>query len=351
MTNSETLKDYNRLAINFRKSLVQEVLPEYFQSSYPALIDFLEGYYEYLDSDDQWGGSLQELITIRDFEDTTLKRLDFVLGEVGLSVSSGRFTFPREVLRNFGNFFRVKGSEYSAHGFFRAFFNDNDIEIKYPKDELFRIGQSKIGSDDAFIIQDGKIYQIFSILIKSGKPISEWESLWRKYVHPSGFHLAAEVLIIGKDNVIISTAESIYDPGANITRVWSDVAYPYGRHQGEVTGLYPDNALDPQTPIGLGSYVFPGYAANGMFVVEDDEDKARERLSVYKTPDAYGINITINTLTANYNTIDEWAGFHIKTGNNFVNYANSSRLTTFDQAYHVQYTDSDGEVILYNYYK
>ena len=51
MANSETLKDYNRLAINFRKSLVQEVLPEYFQSSYPALIDFLEGYYEYLDSD------------------------------------------------------------------------------------------------------------------------------------------------------------------------------------------------------------------------------------------------------------------------------------------------------------
>ena len=54
--NSETLKDFNRLSLNYRKSLVQEVLPEYFQTDYPDLITFLEGYYEYLDSDEQWGG-------------------------------------------------------------------------------------------------------------------------------------------------------------------------------------------------------------------------------------------------------------------------------------------------------
>ena len=44
----ETTKDYFRIAPNFRKSLVQEVLPEYFQEQYPSLISFLEGYYEFL---------------------------------------------------------------------------------------------------------------------------------------------------------------------------------------------------------------------------------------------------------------------------------------------------------------
>ena len=76
--NSETLKDYNRLAINYRKSLVQEVLPEYFQTDYPDLITFLEGYYEYLDSDAQWGGIINELLTVRDMEDTELDRLNFL---------------------------------------------------------------------------------------------------------------------------------------------------------------------------------------------------------------------------------------------------------------------------------
>jgi hypothetical protein len=349
----ETLKDYNRLAINFRKSYVQEVLPEYFQESYPAIISFLEGYYEYLDSDEQWGGGLNELITIRDFEDTTLQRLNFVLSEIGLGVSSGRFIFPREVLRNFGNFFRVKGSEYSAYGFFRAFFNDNDIELIYPKESLFRVGQSLIGPDDGYTIQDGGIHQIFSIIVKSGKPISEWEALWRKYVHPSGFHLGAEVLIIGKDQLTFGTADEfalIYDP----YKVHSSVQYNYVA-EGEITGLYQDNELYAPEPVkaqtAIWSYMKPGYIQWGYVLAEDDEDKARERLDVYKTPIAYGINATINQVTANYNTIDEWAGFHLKTGSSTVNFSNTSSFSTFDQVYHVQYTDSDGEVQQYNYYK
>src|SRR6056300_1354865 len=127
--NSETKKDFNRLPVNLRTSLVQEVLPEYFQTDYPNLIQFLEGYYDYLDSDGQWGGIINELNTVRDFEDTELERLDFLLDEVGLGISSGQFTFPREVLRNMGNFFRVKGSEYSGFGFFRAFLEESNIEI------------------------------------------------------------------------------------------------------------------------------------------------------------------------------------------------------------------------------
>ena len=67
---------------------------------------------------------------------------------LGIGVSQGRFTFPREAIRNFGNFFRVKGSEYSVDGFFRAFFG-TDIEIEYPKNNIFIVDEpaSQIGTE------------------------------------------------------------------------------------------------------------------------------------------------------------------------------------------------------------
>ena len=103
----ETQKDYFRLAPNFKTSLVKQVLPEHFAEDYPALVSFLEGYYEFLDSDDNFGGAINELLTIRDVQDATLKNLDFVFDEIALGISSGQFLFPREALLNFGNFFRA----------------------------------------------------------------------------------------------------------------------------------------------------------------------------------------------------------------------------------------------------
>lgn len=345
--NSETLKDFNRLALNYRKSLVQEVLPEYFQTDYPDLITFLEGYYEYLDSDEQWGGIINELLTVRDMEDTELERLNFLFMELGLGISQGQFLFPREVLRNFGNFFRVKGSDYSGYGFFRSFFNEEEVEITQPKDRLFRVGSSNLGPEHGFVLQDGRIFQIFSLLIKSPLPIKQWRSLWRKYVHPSGFHLAADIVITSKAPIPFSTAVSIdEEPAIN---VFSSVTFDPIRVEGEITGLYEDNNDDYNLFYAQRRFVAPGY----FTPEEEDPDLARERLSVYKTPVAFddsAMSVTIGHIIDNYNNIDDWAGFHLKLDDTFVTFSDSS-YTTFDQEYHIQTTDSDGPVRLYNYYK
>ena len=208
--NFETLKDYGRIQPNFRKSLVKEVLPEYFASTYPNLVAFLDGYYEFLDSDDNFGGAINELLSIRDIEDTNLTRLDFIFGEMALGISGGQFAFPREAIRNFGNFFRVKGSLFSAEGFFRSFYNEN-VEIIYPKDRIARIGVTPIGPAHDYIMQDGRIYQIFSILIKTPLAFNTWAALYRKFVHPSGFYLSSELEIVGRVTVPISTASSYFD--------------------------------------------------------------------------------------------------------------------------------------------
>ena len=285
MATFETLRDYDRLASSYKLSVVRQVLPEYFSTSYPNLVTFLESYYEHLDSDENFGGIINEILTIRDVEDVTLKRLDFVLDEIALGVSQTQFTFPREALRNFGNFFRVKGSLYSAEGFFRAFFDENNVEIIYPKNSLIRVGdptQGKIGPEDALILQDGRIHQIFSVLIKSPLSLNDWEILYRNFVHPSGFFLGAEVEVI-EGQVSVITAESITDPDPRV-KIVEQASFNMSGER-EVSLLLPD---------------------------DQDADSAEQRYNPYRTTNFFGgRGVSLLTLAKIYSNLDELAGYGI----------------------------------------
>jgi len=190
----KTLRDLDRLPISMKRSLVKEVLPEYFVAEYPNFITFLEAYYDNLDSDENFGDLVKDLYTIRDVEDNTLSQLDLMFKELALGISHTQFTTPREVIRNFAEFFRVKGTKYSTQGFFRAFFGE-DVEIEYPKENLFIVGESELGIDGLDVLQDGGLYQVLSVLVKAPVSYSTWGNLYRKFVHPGGFYLGAEVLI------------------------------------------------------------------------------------------------------------------------------------------------------------
>jgi hypothetical protein len=184
----------NRFDPVIRPDFVKEVLPEYFTGEYPNIITFLESYYEFMDSADNFGDLLKDLYTIRDMGSADLNYIDNLFQEIGLGISQSFFTNPREVIRNFANFFRVKGSVYSARGFFRAFF-ESESELVYPKTSIFTIGESgsTIGPESGKVLQDGKVYQILSVLIKSEVSIKAWENLYKRYVHPAGFYLSSEL--------------------------------------------------------------------------------------------------------------------------------------------------------------
>ena len=281
MASFETQKDYFRFDTNFRKSLVQESLPEYFQQSYPSLVQFLEGYYEFLDSDDNFGGAVAELNTIRDLQDATLKRLDFVFDELALGISHTQFTFPREALRNFGNFFRVKGSLYSADGFFRAFFQEN-VEVVYPKESILKVGVDPIGPEQAFVLTDGRLYQILSIMIKSPISLNTWEQLYRRFVHPTGFFLGAQTVLDGAGQVVISTASSNpdLDPGLKIIASAALTYLP----ETDTTILIADDG--------------------------GDSDGCPQRMNPLRTIDFYdGATNSMQYFTTWYSNLDEWGGF------------------------------------------
>lgn len=199
---ANTIQTAERRHIDFKTNKVKDILPEYFATQYPQFVTFLEKYYEYLDSDQTFNFDTQirGLFSVRDIHSNSINDLDQIFKEIGLGIAnSNYFKDPRYAARLLAIFYRVKGSLYSSEAFFKAFYGV-DPEIEYPKRNLFIVGESLIGSESLKFIQDGALYQIFSILIKSEIPSIVWKDLYKEFVHPAGFYLGSQVVFTGVAN-------------------------------------------------------------------------------------------------------------------------------------------------------
>lgn len=184
---------------NFHRSQVTQVLPEFFQTEYPRLVTFLKKYYEYTGEDGSvsYDDQIHSLFGIRNISNAELSTLDLLIGEISEGLESSSFyQNPRLMTRLLSNFYRNKGTQLSVEQFFKAFFNE-DVDVSYPKEDIFILndkpGGSLIGPQALKYIQDDKKYQIFSILLKTGIAVSEYEDFYKKMVHPAGWHLSVEV--------------------------------------------------------------------------------------------------------------------------------------------------------------
>lgn len=190
----------HRRNISFNTSKVNDVLPSYYATEYGedsgSLIKFLDLYYDALDSTGAlaFKSEINNLFSVRDIQDTTTSALDKLISEIGNGLTaSSFFQNPRLMAKLLSGFYRAKGTLNSAEGFFRGFFNE-DVTVEYPKKQIFIVGESNIGWDDQKFIQDDAIFQIFSILVKTGLSTVDYEALYKRFVHPAGFHFAGQVL-------------------------------------------------------------------------------------------------------------------------------------------------------------
>lgn len=191
------VQDLNRRNLSFSKSKVKEVLPEYFAETYPNLVLFLEKYYEYLEGEnaDSFKREINNLFVARDPGQVDLESLDYIVREVGNGLKSSTFfDNPRLMTSLLSRFYRVKGSLNSIEGFFRGFFGQ-EVTVEYPKNQMFIVGESEIGYESLKFIQDNRLYQIFSILIKSALSSIEYNDLYLRFVHPAGFRYASQVTL------------------------------------------------------------------------------------------------------------------------------------------------------------
>lgn len=200
------LKDLGRRNIDFRKRSIKEALPEYFTAEYPDLIQVLDYYYDFMDSDEQdsFDKEIHQLYTIRDIGETPTEYLNLLINETTSLQGGGLFKDPRFTMRRFAESYRNKGSRFSLEEFFQAFYQQ-EATVEYPKKDIFIVAESKIGYDSGKYIQNNAKYQIFSILIKVGLGTSQYETLYKKFVHPAGFYFEGEVITEGEANLNIDS--------------------------------------------------------------------------------------------------------------------------------------------------
>ena len=211
---AHTVKDYNRRNITLTTSKVGEVVPEYFGEENSKLIQFLEKYQDFLDSDQAngFGYKIKQLIHARDADRVDADELDAIIEEIGNGLKSASFfQKPRLMTKLLGDYYRAKGSLNSAQGFFRGFFG-LEPEISYPKKDLFKVGESRIGYESQKFLVNAGIYQVFSILIKCGISTIDYETLYKKFVHPAGFHFAGEVIAVDEGVLDVSVPVTTVDP-------------------------------------------------------------------------------------------------------------------------------------------
>lgn len=202
-----------RLNTRFHSNEVTHLLPEAMVEMYPNLVSFLETYYEYAGESNpgSFEHQIKTLFDIRDITSTNLETLDLILSEVGDGLEHTSFAQnPRLMVKLISDFYRAKGTQISVEQFFKSFFAE-DVEVSYPKNNVFILNDSKIGTESLKYITDNRRYQIFSVNIKTGLSFSDYEALYRKFVHPAGFYLSADVVTQSEASMGVSVGETI-DP-------------------------------------------------------------------------------------------------------------------------------------------
>ena len=225
----KTLLDNNRTLLNFQRPEIQNVLPEYFGENFPNLLSLFEAYYEWMEDSSNPTGQIERLYRNRDATQVPSDLLPFLEDELLLGQSYfGGFTNKREAIKFSNLLYRSKGTKYAVEQFFRGFFN-KDPQVVYPKENIFNVGPEidyeldsintsgqqikkeagKLGPESRKFLTDDKLYQAYSILIKSDVPISKWLDTYKLFVHPAGAYLAGElVLELVNGNVVQSVRES-----------------------------------------------------------------------------------------------------------------------------------------------
>lgn len=202
------LSDYGRRDVNLIERKIKDVLPEYFRAEYPDLVTFITAYYDFINQEDvanNYDIDVKQLYQVRDIPETELANLNRIIKELSAGLENGDlFRDPRFTARRFADFFRSKGSENSIREFFRAFFQQ-EVEIEYPKKQMFIVGESEIGFDSLKFIQNYELYQIYSILIKTGIGTQTWNTLYKKYVHPAGWYFQGQVVNEGEASLALNT--------------------------------------------------------------------------------------------------------------------------------------------------
>ena len=89
-----------------------------------------------------------------------------------------------------------------------------DVEVDYPKKDVFTVGSSDIGAESIKFLTNDELYQTFAIRIISELSQKDWERPYKLFVHPAGMFVGSEVRLENTGLLNTSSPLSIVDSDA-----------------------------------------------------------------------------------------------------------------------------------------
>lgn len=129
------------------QNVVSRNLPEFVREDYPAFVEFIKAYYEYLDVHDK-----RDIQNLRDIDETLDSFIEYFKGELGYSTAEYQNIDLRLFLRKSKQIFTAKGTEESYKFLFRILFG-KPVEVTYPWDSVLKASDGKWNRDTSVFIK------------------------------------------------------------------------------------------------------------------------------------------------------------------------------------------------------
>lgn len=138
---------------NLESVRTPDLLPQGLRDDAKNLIDLLESYYSYLNSDDMPTREIGSISSLKDIDVVSSKYINQIEELIGKSVPNSKVLNRVELYKIIVKYYNTRGSEDSIHTFFKIFF-DEIVEIVYPKDSLFDLSGGDWSWSDDDVLED-----------------------------------------------------------------------------------------------------------------------------------------------------------------------------------------------------
>ena len=150
-------------------SYIDELVPDYVESSYPELVNFLKTYALYLERQNKSGFYLNSLDIQRDIDHVEDELLTELQNEIGVAIPRDFATNPRMFYKRLVEFYKSRGTPESITSFFRVIFDD-DVETYFPFVDILNPSDGNWTDQTAEIIADRTKFTPQNVFTISGTP-------------------------------------------------------------------------------------------------------------------------------------------------------------------------------------
>lgn len=129
------------------KSVVSNQVPEFVKSDHPIFVEFLKGYYEWLDQHER-----RDLLKLRDIDQTLDEYVQYFRRELdALGGENFQYLDERLFLRKIKPLFRSKGTESAYRFLFKVLYN-KVTDISYPWDSVLKASDGRWNQEMSLFI-------------------------------------------------------------------------------------------------------------------------------------------------------------------------------------------------------